>query len=506
MRNSRLSPERLKTFGLRLALLVSSCAAAALCAELVVRSVCFSAEQREHGVSALYRGERSAIMDPFDPESPRDCEWFDSVIGHPFLNFVHHSLPPCGQTDIDLQGFTGRRDIPLVRDPRYFTILVVGASVAEQMATFVRSPDHILLEEVLNARLEAPGKRPIRVLNAAMGATAIPTENVANLLYSNAADGVIAIDGFNEAVYSQYLFLGTPGVQSRALIVSPETRRLSLRIALCHAVRNFFVRSVLTKNSFAGFLLQRKIVACLLAGQAADATEPEELRTYMSQYVPPAGWTSRQLDDWNKERYKTFIQENYAVASAVGARYAHFLQPIPAFKAVLTPDEKSHPLLVSKERYAKFMKAVDELRDRRRSRAGVGPQEEASRRLMPNAGPRRGRASSDPRPGRSRAGPLGMEDVGGFFGALAALLAAGELKHVVELIQEFPQPPQAVPADVVGARAVGRNPVSALVPVDAAVRLGADPESLGIHAQRRVHPDPQRLSGVHDGDAGDVLA
>jgi len=357
--------KRLNRLWLRLALLAFSCVAAALGVELVVRHARFTAEQRRSGVAALYRGERSAIMDPFDPESPRDCEWFDSVIAHPFLNFVHHSLPPCGQKDINRQGFTGSRDIPLVRDPRYFTILVVGASVAEQMATYGQTPGRILLEEVLNARLEAPGKKPIRVLNAAMGATAIPTENVSNLLYSNVADAVIAIDGFNETNYSQYLFLGTPGIQSRALILSPGSRRLNLRISICQAVRNFFMRSVLTRRSFTGFLLQQEIVARILAGQSEGAVEPEEFRTYTGQYVPPPDWTHQQLDDWNKERYKTFVRENYAVASAVGARYAHFLQPIPAFKAVLTPDEKSHPLLVSKERYGKFMSAVAELRAER---------------------------------------------------------------------------------------------------------------------------------------------
>src|SRR5215470_20243357 len=60
------------------------------------------------------------------------CTYADTLFPHPYVAFVHHDRPPCGQDHVNNIGLNGE-DFPTIkRDDRY-VILLTGGSVAAQL-------------------------------------------------------------------------------------------------------------------------------------------------------------------------------------------------------------------------------------------------------------------------------------------------------------------------------------------------------------------------------------
>lgn len=335
-------------------------AACALAIEAVFRFGIYSAEQRRLGVSGLYTAE---VLAPRSADlAHATCTFDDLLIAHPFLTFVYHPFPPCRLSPINLQGFKGNRDLPLETDPRYFTILVTGGSVAEQLATFGPDSSRIYLEDILNESLESPTGKPFRILNGAIAATSRPGQNISALLYGDAVDAIITIDGVNEASTAHDGgFLYNPAQAYKSLIISPVSREVLARRWIAARVRSFFRDRPLLRASYAAHWAQRQLVGALLGADVMPQIHEQKQSTYWVQFNSP-GWPREKMDRWNKAKYKTFVRSSFAHAQVIGARYAHFLQPAPAFKRHLTQEERAFPLVLARRDYQIYMDAVDELR------------------------------------------------------------------------------------------------------------------------------------------------
>jgi hypothetical protein len=354
--------KRFKKFIFGSTLLLMSLAISLLAAEFAVRYLYYSPQQRALPAQDLYRSQEAVDFSNFEQAHP-GCSWDDSVIAHPYLGFVHHSLPPCGLQEVNEQGFEGKRDLPRYKDPRYFTILVVGTSVAEQLATYVTSDGQIIFEQVLNQNFVSPNGKPFHVLNGAVGGTARPDANIVSLLYGDAVDGIISIDGFNEINSSRGgSALFGPAATYDGLIKTPYSRDYLVRSALAFEIRSFFKKTRVLNSSFLAFLIQKKAVDSLLAGMHSHSIADLKSKLYFKQFMTPPGESLEEGVLWNVEKYKLFIRANDATAKVMNVRYAHFLQPTPAFKLYLTPEEKAVPLMVTRERYQKFIGAMNDLK------------------------------------------------------------------------------------------------------------------------------------------------
>ena len=51
------------------------------------------------------------------------CRYVDTLYPHPYVGFVHHANPPCGQPWVNNVGLYGP-DYPTVRDPERYTVIL----------------------------------------------------------------------------------------------------------------------------------------------------------------------------------------------------------------------------------------------------------------------------------------------------------------------------------------------------------------------------------------------
>jgi len=133
-----------------------------------------------------------------------NCRYVDTLYPDPYLAHVHFQPPGCKHSynRIGLEG----ADIPFVRDPAHFTILLTGGSVAAQVAGVkwrgAREADPVndttFLQDELNRCYKPLHGSSFVVLNGADGAWKQPQQAIMTLIYGDVADAVVTLDGFNE--------------------------------------------------------------------------------------------------------------------------------------------------------------------------------------------------------------------------------------------------------------------------------------------------------------------
>ncbi|MBS0550129.1 MAG: hypothetical protein JSR24_20425, partial [Proteobacteria bacterium] len=126
------------------------------------------------------------------------CRYVDALYPHPYVAFVHHGNPPCGLTNVNNVGLFND-DFPTVKRTDRYTVLVVGGSVASQLAQNMPAPPAPkYLEEELNKRYLSPNGKPWLVLNGGDGAWKEPQQFILFSMYASSVDAVVALDGYNE--------------------------------------------------------------------------------------------------------------------------------------------------------------------------------------------------------------------------------------------------------------------------------------------------------------------
>ena len=136
------------------------------------------------------------------------CRYVDTLYPHPYVGFVHHANPPCGQPWVNNIGLYGP-DYPTVRNPERYTVILSGGSVASQLAQNSAPPAPRYLEEELNKKYVSPNGKPWLVLNGGDGAWKEPQPFILFALYASSVDAVVNLGGFNE----HYFFW--PGAEER---------------------------------------------------------------------------------------------------------------------------------------------------------------------------------------------------------------------------------------------------------------------------------------------------
>lgn len=291
----------------------------------------------------------------------RNCSYVESMFPHPYLGFVHHGNPPCGVPGINNIGLYGW-NYPSEKSPDKFVILLTGGSVASQFAYFHKqSPSY--LEQILNRDYESPKGGAFQVLNGGDGAWKQPQQAILFLLYSDAVDGVVTLDGFNE----HYMM----GVGSRFelpannfLDVNPlATRDFS-------TVANNWIWSNIHRRVAQHPILSRSNVLYLVLKKTGPDTRGEVAgsdkrhTTVQSMFALPQDWDAKKRLDWSVRQYQKYILAMESIAREQGVLSAYFIQPVPAIDKPLTDEEKK---LVGDLSYADtYRKMTDSLLDLRR--------------------------------------------------------------------------------------------------------------------------------------------
>lgn len=215
------------------------------------------------------------------------------------------------------------RDFPLVKDPAWFTILMVGGSVAEHLAASGE------LEKAIG---NIDGKR-VRVLCGAGGGWNQPTQTIMLTLYGDVCDAVVSLDGFNERnrLDGCKLRLEAPGTTFSQLnpLASGGYDRLAASWE-CNRLRQFSRET----NSRAVFYVTRAI------RQRIEASAEQPADDARGIWRLPDDWTKEQRAAFNLQQYRKYVSLSDAMAERLGLRVAHFIQPCPAIGKSLTDEER----------------------------------------------------------------------------------------------------------------------------------------------------------------------
>ena len=250
-----------------------------------------------------------------------DCFWGSTVFLHPYIENNYQPRDHCDRKGRNSYGFVGQ-EMPEVYDPNYYTLMFVGASVAEQIANFKIDYQKAApyIEQFLNSHWVSPSGKPFKVLNSAIGGTAMPAEFFSLSLFLSRVDHVVSIDGFNEHWR----------VDRFQSLEEPNGIFRQLAFANSHPFTFAFLRfrSRLIAKITAGPL--KYSYAAALFFEAVDRIplqyrkDIDQIR-YFTPY-PPTGGRERI----NKEIVRTFLRYlNYAkeLCEFEGKKFNNFLQP-----------------------------------------------------------------------------------------------------------------------------------------------------------------------------------
>lgn len=271
------------------------------------------------------------------------CRYIDTLYPHPYVGFVHHANPPCGQAWVNNIGLYGP-DYPTVRDPERYTVLLNGGSVASQLAQNGPPDWPRYIEEELNKKYVSPNGKPWRVLNGGDGAWKEPQPFILFALYANSIDAVVNLSGFNE----HYFFW--PGAQERLerplsnfIEVNPFVADENFGDAaigwVMGRISGTLAAMPVLGHSHAAYMVVRGIEQ---AAKGQDVFKSNKKTTLNSIFRMPEEIRRDPERAFNVQLglYQKYLRATEALARDYDLKSAYFLQPVPAWGKELTEEEK----------------------------------------------------------------------------------------------------------------------------------------------------------------------
>jgi hypothetical protein len=252
---------------------------------------------------------------------------------------VHHGNPPCGVPDINNIGLFGP-DYASERRGDRFVVLVTGGSVSAQL---MRSGPNgtPYLQAILERDYVSPNGRPFLLLNGGDGGWHQPQQLILFLLYADAVNGVVTLDGFNE----RYFVGGSVRFEyppNNFNDINPLLRSSYSDVVSRWIAGKLYGRaraSRILSRSQAAFLLLARVDAYV---KSQERLYSERERTNINTiFALPKEWDEEHRVTWADRQYQKYIRAMDVVAAQNAVLVAHFIQPVPAIRKTLTPDEKT---------------------------------------------------------------------------------------------------------------------------------------------------------------------
>ena len=309
-----------------------------LCAvgiELMATAYLYATEGRYVAARSRFASKTNTFVQSL--ADGRECSYLDTLYPHPYLGFVHHGNPPCGIPTINNVGLFGP-DFPSRRRDDRFVVLLTGGSVASQFASPVDGgPSY--LEQLLNARYVSPTGKPFLVLDGADGAWKQPQQAIVSLLYVDAVNAIVTLDGFNE----HYM------ISSGYRFEYPANNFLSVNPVASQNFADMVTRWMvgrLRSGAAGNAILSRSNAAYELVSaierwaERKAASRPKPKTTIETMFALPPGWTPGERREWQIGQYRKYLGAVSMLAREFGVASAHFIQPIPAYGKTLTAAEQ----------------------------------------------------------------------------------------------------------------------------------------------------------------------
>lgn len=287
------------------------------------------------------------------------CSKDDWYLPHPAYDMLFRRDGPCALPRVNQLGFRSD-EFPLKPEAGKFRILVLGASVADLLASYSASSH---LGQALTKRALGPGGETIEVYSAAVGGWRLPNQEIVFNRFITQFDAVVAIDGYNEfyVVTHHYAGLLTPFSHFMSLSVFTQGSLFAsgmyrlYRYLSSLRFRPVFRESVATQALH--FLVGTTLNKALEKYRATS-----ELFKMNTVYANINGDDRAPKSDFHDAvlRYSKYSKMIHATSSALGKKSLHVIQPGAFTGKPLVGQELAYSDPETGERYRKFANEVVE--------------------------------------------------------------------------------------------------------------------------------------------------
>jgi hypothetical protein len=318
----------------------------------------------EFSLSVFYAIKNQHVIKPsvlfsqhfiFDSIGDKDCAWGAMVGLHPYLSIYYPLKDVCTTSSRNNYGFRSL-DIPIEYDSNFFTVLITGASVAEQVGRGNGNTSQNYLENYLNSKWKSPKQKPFRVISAAIAGAHQPITLFQSVLFSKVADQVISIEGFNE-------HFATSGDQ---LIEQPAPAWMDLVMASEDPIE-FYVLSKLTQKAktIKDSILLNSYTTYAFLSESIDwlrkdiKSKQENLHPFPN---PSNDWSAKKKENFYLQQYLYYIELTNSVLSSQKKNYTLFIQPAPyAYKNLTEQEVASAGDITGQKRYTSIKNGIKTL-------------------------------------------------------------------------------------------------------------------------------------------------
>ena len=283
-----------------------------------------------------FRVDGNAFNQAFLSSPESNCSWVESYRYSINFGYVYQNQGPCAARFADINGFQNGNPFPRTRDPKHFSILVIGGSVAEALALNERDK-RSRLEKEFNRRFLGPNGQPISIYTGAIGGWAVPTQEMVLMTFMQGFDAVIAIDGANELTrlrnqnnVGQLDSIAISFNFDHTFVFGIEFALIKQMRSLRHTwpFRESYAWSALL--SVLEFSAQEE----LFSNINRDGSIPRIGALHQFD-IPEA-----EIIDRNELRYIRSTKNIHAISRANDIKSIHFIQPITGIAKPLTDEEK----------------------------------------------------------------------------------------------------------------------------------------------------------------------
>ncbi len=271
------------------------------------------------------------------------CRYVDTLYPHPYVAFVHHANPPCGIPWANNIGLLGP-NFPTVKPTDRYVVMLIGGSVASQLAQNQKPPAPQYFEEELNKNYVSPNGKPWLVLNGADGAWKEPQPFILFSLYASSVDAMVSLGGFNEHYYFRpYATERLEVPASNFLDVNPFVADENFGDAAIGWVMGRLAGTLalnpILGHSHAAYMIIRGIEA---VAKGKDSFKSSKRTTIPNMFALPQDIRGDGERVFNLQLglYQKYARAEEAVAHDNGVKTAYFFQPVPAWGKTLTEEEK----------------------------------------------------------------------------------------------------------------------------------------------------------------------
>ena len=262
--------------------------------------------RRPVSAAAMYAHQPNAFI---EQAAGGGCSYVDTLYPHPFLAHIHRPLPGCGMTmNVNKKGLMGP-EYPLERDPSKYSILITGGSVASQFAgAFKKGPN--FLEDELNRCYVPPSGSAFAVYNGADGGWKQPIATIMALLYGDAFDALISIEGYNEHWAMRHTRIEFPS--SNFVTVNPFVSNSYEHVAsvwLGKKLHEGVMDNTILRNSFMAYALVSAIKSHL-----AEAAAPNDQTSVLHEnFALPSDWSGDRKFGFNLRQYQKYVRATASI-------------------------------------------------------------------------------------------------------------------------------------------------------------------------------------------------